>query len=94
MNKERTLSCGLAAVLTLSIAAAVAKAQDGAIVLERHGRVISLVPYAPNVLRITMGVDGGSITELTWDNLAHRLKHEGAPAWSGPDQSIVTVIGE
>jgi alpha-glucosidase (family GH31 glycosyl hydrolase) len=37
---------------------------------------------------------GGSITKLAWDNSAHRLKHEGAPAWSVPDQSIVTVIGE
>jgi alpha-glucosidase/alpha-D-xyloside xylohydrolase len=36
---------------------------------------------------------GGSITRLTWDDAAHQLKHTGASAWSGPDQSIVTVVG-
>jgi alpha-D-xyloside xylohydrolase len=36
---------------------------------------------------------GGSITKLTWDNAAHQLKHEGAAAWTGPDRSVVTVIG-
>jgi alpha-glucosidase/alpha-D-xyloside xylohydrolase len=35
---------------------------------------------------------GGSVTRLTWDEAAHQLKHEGAPAWSGPDQSVVTVV--
>jgi len=35
-----------------------------------------------------------AITKLTWDDAAHRLKHEGAPAWSGPDESVVTVVGE
>jgi hypothetical protein len=34
-----------------------------------------------------------SITKLIWDDSAHRLKHQGASAWSGPDQSIVTVVG-
>jgi alpha-glucosidase/alpha-D-xyloside xylohydrolase len=37
---------------------------------------------------------GGSVTKLTWDESAHQLKHEGASAWSGPDQSIVTVLGK
>ena len=37
---------------------------------------------------------GGSITKLTWDNAAHNLKHEGAPAWTGSDRSVVTVIGK
>ena len=35
---------------------------------------------------------GGSITKLTWDDATHTLKHEGTPAWSGPDASVVTVI--
>ena len=35
---------------------------------------------------------GGKLTNLTWDDAAHQLKHEGAPAWSGPDQSVVTVV--
>ena len=37
---------------------------------------------------------GGSVTRLVWDDAAHRLRHEGAPAWTGPDQSIVTVEGK
>ena len=36
---------------------------------------------------------GGSVTKLIWDDAAHRLKHEGASAWSGPDMSVVIVIG-
>ena len=37
--------------------------------------------------------DGGSLTNLTWDDHAHQLKHEGAPAWTGTDQSIGKVVG-
>jgi alpha-D-xyloside xylohydrolase len=37
--------------------------------------------------------DGGKLTKLTWDDGAHQLKHEGAPAWSGSDDSVVTVVG-
>jgi alpha-glucosidase/alpha-D-xyloside xylohydrolase len=36
----------------------------------------------------------GSITTLTWDDAAQRLKHEGATGWSGPDASVVTVVGK
>jgi alpha-glucosidase (family GH31 glycosyl hydrolase) len=36
----------------------------------------------------------GSVTRLTWDNATRRLKHEGASAWNGSDQSIVKVIGK
>ncbi|MGH9344746.1 MAG: DUF5110 domain-containing protein [Terriglobia bacterium] len=35
-----------------------------------------------------------SITKLTWEDSKHQLKHEGANAWSGPDQSIVMVVGK
>jgi alpha-glucosidase/alpha-D-xyloside xylohydrolase len=37
---------------------------------------------------------GGKLTNLTWDDAAHQLKHEGAPAWSGPDSSVVTVVNK
>ena len=30
----------------------------------------------------------------TWDDAAHQLRHEGAPGWSGPDASVVTVVGK
>ena len=33
------------------------------------------------------------ITKLHWDDATHQLKHEGAPAWSVPDKSVVEVIG-
>ena len=36
--------------------------RSGPLVLERQGRVISLVPYAPNVLRITMSIDKAAAT--------------------------------
>ncbi len=37
---------------------------------------------------------GGSVTKLIWDDAAHLLKHEGAPALTGSDQSLVTVVGK
>ena len=37
---------------------------------------------------------GGKLTDLTWDDVAHQLKHEGAPAWSGSDRSVVTVVNK
>jgi len=37
---------------------------------------------------------GGSVTKLTWDDAARQLKHEGAPAWSEPDQSVVEIVGK
>jgi alpha-D-xyloside xylohydrolase len=37
---------------------------------------------------------GGKLTNLTWDNAAHQLRHEGAPAWSGPDASVITVVNK
>ena len=42
--------------------AAVAMAQRGPLVLEREGRVISLEPYAPNILRVTMSTDKAAAT--------------------------------
>jgi alpha-D-xyloside xylohydrolase len=40
----------------------VATAQSKPLVLERDGRVISLVPYAPNILRVTMSSDKAAAT--------------------------------
>ena len=37
---------------------------------------------------------GGSVTRLIWDDARHQLRHQGPPAWSGPDQSIVTVVAK
>jgi alpha-D-xyloside xylohydrolase len=43
-------------LLTASLAG-IAFAQGSALVVERNGRVISLVPYAANILRVTMSND-------------------------------------
>lgn len=37
---------------------------------------------------------GGSVTKLIWEDAARQLKHEGASAWTGPDQSVVMVVGK
>lgn len=37
---------------------------------------------------------GGSVTKLTWNDTAHRLEHQGAPAWREQDTSVVTVVGK
>ncbi len=37
---------------------------------------------------------GGRLTNLSWDDSTHQLKHEGEPAWSGSDSSIVTVVNK
>ncbi len=48
-------------LLTVSLAG-IAFAQGSPVVVERNGRVISLVPYAPNILRVTMSLDKGTAT--------------------------------
>ena len=35
----------------------------------------------------------GSVTKLHWDDAAQKLTHEGAPAWTGADSSVVEVAG-
>lgn len=47
--------------LALSLSG-VAMAQSSSIVLERTGRVISLEPYAPNIIRVTMSTDKSAAT--------------------------------
>src|ERR1700742_4467350 len=47
--------------LALSLSG-VAMAQSSSIVLERNGGVISLEPYAPNILRVTMSTDRSAAT--------------------------------
>ncbi len=54
----RQLGCVL---LTVSLAG-IAFAQGSPVVVERNGRVISLVPYAPNILRVTMSNDKATAT--------------------------------
>ncbi len=44
---------------------------------------------------ITYGYEKGhdSITRLHWDDVSHKLTHEGPAAWSQPDGQVLKVIG-
>ena len=35
----------------------------------------------------------GSVTKLHWDDASQQLTHEGPAAWTGPDTSIVEIVG-
>lgn len=51
---RKLLAWSLGAVILAVLLPASAAAQNDGLVLERDGRVISLVPYAPNIVRITV----------------------------------------
>ena len=53
----RNLACGLSHSFLAFTLCGAAMAQSGPLVLERPGRVISLEPYAANILRVTMSTD-------------------------------------
>src|ERR1022692_3491175 len=59
---QRSVMHGLDTWLIAVLLGGAAMAQGGPLVLERNGRVISLVPYAPNVLRVTMSTDQAAAT--------------------------------
>jgi alpha-D-xyloside xylohydrolase len=56
------LSNGVSSILLAVSLGGVAIAQSGPLVLERDGRTISLEPYAPNILRVTMSTDQAAAT--------------------------------
>jgi alpha-glucosidase (family GH31 glycosyl hydrolase) len=35
----------------------------------------------------------GAVTRLHWDDAAGKFSHDGAAAWSGPDESLVRLVG-
>ncbi len=53
----RNLACGLSHSFLAFTLCGAATAQSGPLVLQRLGRVISLEPYAANILRVTMSTD-------------------------------------
>lgn len=59
---RKSIVCGLGPVLFSVLLGAVAMAQGGPLVLEREGRVISLVPYALNIVRVTISTDKAAAT--------------------------------
>ena len=56
------LAYGVSAALLVVFQGGSAMAQSGPLVLERDGRMISLEPYAPNILRVTMSTDKAAAT--------------------------------
>jgi alpha-D-xyloside xylohydrolase len=62
-----------------ALLAAPALAQDGSLVIERGGRVISLVPYAPNVVRVTLSTDKAAATAAPGYGIAAQPSADG---WS------------
>ncbi len=51
---RKFLAWGFGTAFAATSLSAVAAAQSDGLVLEREGRVISLVPYGPNIVRVTM----------------------------------------
>jgi alpha-D-xyloside xylohydrolase len=61
----------------VAIMSALAAAQAGPWVLERNGRVISLEPYAANILRITMSTDKAAATGAPGYGFVAKASAEG-----------------
>lgn len=59
---RKSLTRALAAALLTASVGGMAIAQNSPLVLERDGRVISLEPYAANIVRITMSTDRSAAT--------------------------------
>jgi alpha-glucosidase/alpha-D-xyloside xylohydrolase len=59
---RKSLMRGPGAVLPKVLLAGLAVAWSAPLVLERDGRAISLDPYAPNILRVTMSADRAAAT--------------------------------
>ena len=59
---RKYLGLGLVALFLALWLSGAAMAQDGPLVLQRDGRVISLVPYAPNIVRVTISSDAAAAT--------------------------------
>ena len=73
----KLLMRGPGAVLLALSLGAVAIAQDGSLVLERAGRTISLEPYAPNILRVTMSAEKARATGAPGDGFVAAPSAEG-----------------
>ena len=74
---RKTLLRMLGALLLIGLLASAAVAQQGPLVLERAGRVISLVPYAPNIVRVTMSTDKAAATSAPGYGIIAQPSTEG-----------------
>src|ERR1039458_5028195 len=57
---RKSLGMGLGSLLLALWLGGAAMAQGDSLVLQRDGRVISLVPYAPNIVRVTISTDAAA----------------------------------
>ena len=62
MDRKQLLTYAWRTPIVAALLAGAAMAQVGPLVVERDGRVISLEPYAPNILRVTMSIDKAAAT--------------------------------
>ena len=63
---RKALVLGLGSLLLALWLGGIAMAQGHSLMLQRDGRVISLVPYAPNIVRVTISTEaaaGASVTQ-------------------------------
>ena len=75
---RKSLRLGLGSLLLALWLGGAAMAQADSLVLERDGRVISLVPYAPNILRVTMSTDKAAATGAPgYGFVASRRRRDG-----------------
>jgi alpha-glucosidase/alpha-D-xyloside xylohydrolase len=88
-SARRTLPLALAAFFASALFNCAASAQPGPLVLDRGRGVISLEPYAPNILRITMSTDKAAATAAPGYGF---VAHPSAEGWTherGTDGSDV-----
>jgi alpha-D-xyloside xylohydrolase len=57
---RKALVLGLGSLLLALWLGGIAMAQGHSLMLQRDGRVISLVPYAPNIVRVTISTDAAA----------------------------------
>lgn len=74
---HKLLAHVLCAAFIIALLAGLATAQSVPLVLQRDGRVISLEPYAPNILRITMSTDNSAATSAPGYGFVAKPSAEG-----------------
>jgi len=92
----------MSAVLLSLLFAGRAVGQGGSLVLERDGRVISLVPYAPNILRVTMSTDRaaaisapgyGIVAQPLTDGWTHERDSDGGDVFRSARMTVRVAPG-
>lgn len=69
------------------------QAQAISVVRVYPGANASFTLFSDNGTTYAYEKGAGSVTTLHWDEAALKLTHDGAPAWKGPDKSVVEIVG-